>query len=85
MSSEATLSKPKTKNVKFSEKEVLEKLFSKIGNPVDAIKISCVNVFSDFYRINIWHSINHPFLPNAGIISASYFFKCTEKESVILY
>lgn len=81
--SEATLSKPKKKTTKLSENEVLELLYSKVGKPENYLKVSCVNVFSNFYRVNIWHSINHDFLKNAALISASYFFKIVDKDIVI--
>jgi hypothetical protein len=39
-------------------------------------------VFSNRFRINIWQSIDHPFIPNAGKIAASYFVS-VEKDGEV--
>lgn len=79
----ATIEKTKTKKIKLSENEVLELLYSKVGKPENYLKISCINVFDNFYRVNVWHSINHDFLKNAALISTSYFIKIVENDIVI--
>jgi len=67
------------KSSKISEDKVLELLFSKVGFPSNPMRISCVNVFNSFYRVNVWHSSNNAFLSNAGYISASYFFSINDE------
>lgn len=64
----------KTK-AKPSEENILTSLFTQVVKPTDIVKISCVNVYGDRYRINIWTSIPHPFMPVNGKITASYFVK----------
>lgn len=76
----ATLEKTKSKSSKISENEVLELLFSKVEKPQDIMKISCVNVYDSNYRVNIWQSLNHPFLKSAGFICASYFFSVDDHK-----
>lgn len=68
------------KKYKISNEKVLELLFKEVGTPFNEIKISSVNVYGDFYRVNVWNSINHSFLTSVGYISASYFFSVDEEK-----
>lgn len=43
------------------------------------LRVTCVNVFGDKWRINLWTSIHNPIVPNAGHIIKSYFVKCGDK------
>lgn len=61
--------------VKPSEDEILASLFMQVEKPNDIIKMSCLNVYGNCYRINIWTSLHHPFIPNYGKITSSYFVK----------
>jgi hypothetical protein len=70
------------KESKLSEEKVLEMLYEKVGTPENPMRVSCVNVFGSNYRVNIWQSLNHPFLASAGFISASYFF--TIKDDFVI-
>ena len=60
---------------KPSDDCILASLFTQVVRPTDIVKTSCVNVYGDRYRINIWTSIPHPFMPVNGRITASYFAK----------
>lgn len=66
--------KKSSKKSNISNDKVLEMLYEKVGTPENPLLVSCINVFDSSYRVNIWHSLNHPFLKSAGYISASYFF-----------
>lgn len=44
-------------------------------DPALLIKKTCVNVFDDKWRVNLWVGINNPVVPNAGRIVKSYFVK----------
>jgi hypothetical protein len=48
------------------------------------LRVTCVNVFGNKWRINLWTSINNPVVPNAGHIVKSYFVKCGDKGLEIL-
>lgn len=61
--------------VKASEETILASLFTMVEKPNDIIKMSCLNVYGNCYRINIWTSLHHPFIPNYGKITSSYFVK----------
>jgi hypothetical protein len=45
---------------------------------------TCVNVFDEKWRINLWVSANNPVVPNAGRIVKSYFVKFGESGLEIL-
>ena len=62
-------------NVKPSEDALFASLFKQVEKPNDIIKMSCLNVYGSCYRINIWTSLHHPFIPNYGKITSSYFVK----------
>ena len=58
---------------KPEESAVLASLWTQVVKPDNLIKAAAVNVYGDRYRINVWTSVPHPFMPNAGRITASYF------------
>ncbi|MFM7095812.1 MAG: hypothetical protein ACKO16_00180 [Gemmataceae bacterium] len=64
------------------ESSLLAKLFARIGEPVDPLKISAVNVYTNKWRINVWKSSNNPFLPNAGFIESSYFVEVGPDDEI---
>lgn len=70
------------KETKLSDEDILLQVFIQKGRPKDVIKTAVVNVFDNRYRINVWQSINHPLLPKAGKIVASYFVIVTDKLEV---
>lgn len=83
MSETMVKKKSSSKKSNISNDKVLEMLYEKVGKPNNALLVSCYNVFDSSYRVNVWHSLNHPFLNNAGYISASYFFSI-ENDVIII-
>lgn len=73
----------KTKK-KPSEDAILTSLFTQVVKPSDVVKISCVNVYNNRYRINIWTSVPHAFMPKNGKISVSYFVTVDVDGSVTI-
>jgi len=65
----------KKNKIEPSENAILASLFKQVEKPNDIIKMSCLNVYGSCYRINIWTSLHHPFIPNYGKITSSYFVK----------
>ena len=65
---------------KIDEQDVLTSLLS-LPKVVDAvgdqvlIRKTCVNVYGDRWRVNLWVGIDNPIVPNAGRILKSYFIK----------
>lgn len=47
-----------------------------IGDQV-LLRTTCVNVYGNKWRVNLWVSINNPVVPNAGRILKSYFIRCS--------
>ena len=45
-----------------------------IGDQV-LIRKTCVNVYGNKWRVNLWVGTDHPLIPNAGRILKSYFIK----------
>lgn len=74
-----TEDKPEVKKDKISDGAILEALYKQVSRVEDTIKTSVTNVYSNRYRINIWQSLNNPFIPNLGKIAASYFVCVDEK------
>lgn len=80
----------KTKHDKIGVEEyvllyVLENAVNKDGiKPSNLIRTTCVNVFGNKWRVNLWEGINNPVVPNAGRIVKSYFVKCGDKGLEIL-
>lgn len=71
---------PKKTKSKPTEEEVLSAVLShaKGRDGVETqtlIRKTCVNVFDDKWRVNLWVGINNPVVPNAGRIVKSYFVK----------
>ncbi len=64
------------------ESSFLTKLFAKVGEPVDVLKISVINVYGNKWRINVWKSSNNPFLPSAGFIDVSYFVSVGKNDEI---
>lgn len=75
---------PKTKKPRMSEDQILSEVFIQMGKPDNIIKATAVNVFANRYRVNIWQSINNPFLPKAGKIVASYFVIVYDSGEVVI-
>lgn len=77
------LDKPvKASKVTVDEKVILENLLKQVPVVTNVLKVAIFNVFSNRFRINIWQSIDHPFIPNAGKIAASYFVSVGKDEEV---
>lgn len=74
----------KTKKQKFSESEILSEVYIQQGKPENIIKAVAINTFDNHYRVNIWESINHPFMPKAGKIVASYFVTVYDSGEVVI-
>lgn len=64
------------------ESSLLAKIFAKVGEPVDALKISVINVYANKWRINVWKSSNNAFLPSAGVIEVSYFVTVGKDDEI---
>lgn len=80
---------PKKTKPKVTADEVLTLLLVEAArrDSVDVqalIRKTCVNVFDDKWRINLWVTINNPVVPNAGRIVKSYFVKFENGELNIL-
>lgn len=77
------LDKPvKASKATVDEKVILDNLFKQVPAVTNVLKVSVFNVFSNRFRINVWQSIDHPFIPNAGKIAASYFVS-VEKDGEV--
>ena len=74
--------KPKKKAPALSEQDILTEVYSQRGKPSDIVKAAAINTFENRYRVNIWQTINHPLLPKAGKIVASYFVVVTNDFEV---
>jgi len=72
----------KNKKPRLSDEDILTQVFIQCGRPKDIIKTAVVNVFDNRYRVNVWQSINNPFLPKAGKIVASFFVIVTDELEV---
>ena len=71
---------PKKNKQKITDAEVLSTLLKEAArrdgvDPFLLIRKTCVNVFDNKWRINLWVGINNPIVPNAGRILKSYFVK----------
>lgn len=75
---------PKARKPRMSEEQILTEVFIQKGKPDNIIKATAVNVFANRYRVNIWQSINHPLLPKAGKIVASYFVIVYDSGEVVI-
>lgn len=81
----ATQEKPvKVKKQTLTESEILSEVYIQQGKPDSVIKAVAVNIFDNHYRVNIWQSINHPFMPKAGKIVASYFVTVYDSGEVVI-
>ena len=68
----------------MSEDQILSEVFIQMGKPDNIIKATAINVFANRYRVNVWQSINNPFLPKAGKIVASYFVIVYDSGEVVI-
>ena len=64
------------------ESSLLANLFAKVGEPVDPLKISVINVYANKCRVNVWKSSNNNFLPSAGFIESSYFVEVGPEDEI---
>jgi len=64
------------------ESSLLAKLFARVGEPVDPLKISVINVYANKWRVNVWKSSNNNFLPSAGFIESSYFIEVGPEDEI---
>lgn len=74
---------PKKTKQKITPEEVLSSLLKEAARRDDVdssllIRKTCVNVFENKWRINLWVGINNPIVPNAGRILKSYFVKYSD-------
>lgn len=74
----------KLKKQTLTESEILSEVYIQQGKPDDVIKAVAVNIFENHYRVNIWQSIKHPFMPKAGKIVASYFVTVYDSGEVVI-
>jgi len=74
--------KEKKKKPVLSENDILGEIYRQRGKPQNVVKAAAINIFENRYRVNIWQSINHPLLPKAGKIIASYFVLVTNELEV---
>lgn len=74
----------KVKKQKLSESEILTEVYIQMGRPDNVIKDIAINVFDNHYRVNIWQSIEHPLMPKAGKIVASYFVTVYDSGEVVI-
>jgi hypothetical protein len=54
-----------------------------VGDQV-LLRKTCVNVYGNKWRVNLWVSINNPVVPNAGRILKSYFVHCSNLSFELL-
>jgi hypothetical protein len=80
---------PTPSKTKVSEADVLDFLLSlkRVKEAIGSntlIKKSCVNVYDNKWRINLWTGTDNPIIPNAGRILQSYFVRCCNGSVEIL-
>ena len=61
------------KESKLTDEQVLNLLYTQVVKPENVIRESVFNIYGNRYRINIWTSVEHAFIPKAGKITQSYF------------
>lgn len=74
----------KKSSKKPEESAILASLFTQVVKPDDVVKVAAINVYGDRYRINVWTSVPHQFMPNLCRITASYFAKVDPDGGVTL-
>lgn len=80
----AATAEPKVKSSKISNDQITELLFQQVEPVANLMKTVVVNVYDNRYRINVWQNVFHPFMPNCGVIAASYFVKVENGKIEIL-
>lgn len=61
------------KKKKATAEEVLAALFAVKPKPAGVLRVDCVNVFDNRWRINVWVQGENPVVRNQGRVQESYF------------